>query len=234
MEADYNSFATDARRQQDGLLAVTEVRARLAEDRCHQRRWNQITREIPIVDAMDIGILGWGQPPERRPRPRRLFSPLRDRYGIRKRLYGIRKEPEKEGPSIFSRSRSHPVQAEKPEYPDGPPIDEYFLRSGRTRWNSFPVNDERVQELRASRAEKIRLAILESERDAEQVATGLSRRNYGSYGSCLLSAAQLGLVVVVYIVGAVFAGNQLSVDVLLLIGGMIVAAAAGHGLGFGG
>ncbi|EHA52895.1 hypothetical protein MGG_15135 [Pyricularia oryzae 70-15] len=226
MEADYNSFATDARRQQDGLLAVTEVRARLAEDRCHQRRWNQITREIPIVDAMDIGILGWGQPPERRPRPRRLFSPLRDRYGIRKRLYGIRKEPEKEGPSIFSRSRSHPVQAEKPEYPDGPPIDEYFLRSGRTRWNSFPVNDERwlwCAYLGVSIVAVIVFLLL-------LVKTLCS----GSYGSCLLSAAQLGLVVVVYIVGAVFAGNQLSVDVLLLIGGMIVAAAAGHGLGFGG
>ncbi|TLD04827.1 uncharacterized protein PgNI_09593 [Pyricularia grisea] len=132
MEVERINFTTDARRQQDGLLTITEMRARLSEDRCNQRRWNQIKRQIPIVDAMDIGILGWGQPPERRPRPRRLFSPARDRYGIRKRLYGIDSKPQQEYQGIFLR-RNHPPQAYEPEYPDGPPIDEYFLRSGRTR-----------------------------------------------------------------------------------------------------
>ncbi|TLD31269.1 hypothetical protein PspLS_02164 [Pyricularia sp. CBS 133598] len=233
MEFDQSNFATNARRQQNGLLAVTEMRARLSADRCNQRRWDQITRQIPIIDAMDIGILGLGQPPEPRlPWPRRLFSPVRNRGRARNRFPGMNFEMDQEVQKMLP--KWYHCSQDEPEFPDGPPVDEYFLKSGRTRWNYLPVKDERIQELRAIRAEKIRLARLGIERDSEQTATDLSRRYYGSYGSCLLTANQLGLVVIVYIVGAVFAGNQLSVDVLLLIAGIVVASAAGQGLAFGG
>ncbi|TLS30839.1 hypothetical protein PpBr36_03539 [Pyricularia pennisetigena] len=244
MEVDQSNFATDERRQQDGLLAITEMRARLSEDRRKQRGRNpQTPRQIPIIDAMDIGILGAGRWPDPRRPPRRLFSPLTHRDRIRYRLYGVNTEPEEEVRELLPR-RSHSAQADDAEHPDRPPFDEYFLSSGRTRWNSFSSDDEYIQELHANRAETIRLALLEwlwcayvgVSVVAVIVFLLLLVKNLcrGSYGSCLLTATQLGLVVAVYIAGAIFAGNQLSVDVLFLIAGMVTAVAAGQGLGFGG